>query len=769
MDRQTREYLDTVTAGLRDDAELRLDVRAELAAHLEDKIDELRRAGVPEAEAEGQALRALGAVTEVAAELERGSRRRLFRRAWLRRGLRFALVPAAVIAAVVCTDLHWAALAGTADMLGVDSGAGVPPFRRRLAARALDRRPDSPVLTKSPRELWESDRTNRVYFANLITHEVASRVSNAADDGARAALLAQLEAAAEIDPGNARYDYLRAALLLRNAVAIESRPQKGADGSPLPSELSWTISDRARLDEAMGHLGRALGKAEFRRYGREMLAAQLAVLGPPKSLLDQVRRISISAAALLPDLASLRELARASVLYGETLAGEGRVAEARPFLDGWKTITLHLNRDAWTLIDCLVVTAVASFGPHHAAAVYERAGLADEAARTRREGSLLAGPGEEWRRRRNDPAAREANKPRERDLRLYGGFLTGLLLPALDEWPEPADYDANRRLEYTTAMQAAQGCLNALLLAAMLACVVISLRWRLLSNGEVIPLLLLPDWRRWLRALAAGVLLPLVAFAGVSLFVPVSGQAYAFRPGLHKLAAEFCLLAVALVLVPSWMASRSAQRRCLELGIPAGSTAAPGFLVYALICGGLALALCLGAAVFPHEWWAGPTAGFGLIAGAVGVVLLLVALRRGLRFLLAAALCCSLGAALCWFRPADPEGPFVPGVAAAVAALVFLLLGCVTAALRLLLAPRQVGLYCGTVARSLIPTFAGALLLLCLTARPWLLCRERFLLAQDRIFLADSENPGFTRIENRVTERLRSAVESAAASLDQRP
>lgn len=767
MNQDVAAYLDNATAGLRDDAELQLDVRAELAAHVEDRAEEFRRSGLAEPEAEAQALRALGAVTEVATELERGNRRRLIERAWVRRALRFALVPAAVIVAVVCTDVTWTAVPGVIDSLSGSDRPPTPhlPLTRRLAQRFLERRPAAAVLTATPRELWESDRANRVYYANYVTREVAGK--QAPDEAERTRLVAGLVPAAEVDPNNARYDYLRAAILLKGAVEIQSESEKGPDGKPALGTLTWTVSDRARLDEAMASLANGLGRSEFRRYGREMLAAQLEAWGPPRNLVEQVRRVAISAATLLPDLSELRQLARASFLYGQMLVDEGRTAEARPFLDAWRTLTIQLNRDSWTLIDCLVVTALANGFPEHAARVYDRLGMADEAARSRREGTLLGTPGKQWRDQRNDPAVKEANKSREQELLLYGGVLTGMLLPAINEWPSPEDYGANRRLEYVTAMHAAQAYLTAVLLVAMVACLVIALRWRLLSNGAVIPVLLVPDQRQALRVLALGVIVPLLLFAGVVVFVPVSGQAYSVKSGLHKLLTEFVLLAVALLLVPAWLTVRAARRRCQELGIPCESTAAKAVLVPALIGVGLAVGLVgLGAASGP--WGRGLAelvGGLGMLTGVVAVLWLLVRLRVGLRLALGATLVCAAGAAACWWWPAAPGRSFGPGVALAGATFAFLMLTAVVAGVRLIAAPREVGLFCGTVARSLIPALAAALIVIGLTAWPWLRHREHTLLEQDRVMVTGSDEPGFSRIENQLVARLKAAVENAAANL----
>jgi hypothetical protein len=715
MDPKTTAYLNNITAGLRDDPELRLDVRAELAAHVEDKAEDLRRGGASEDEAQTQAVAALGEVTEVAAGLERGNRRRLNRRAWARRLLRFALVPAAVVIAVLCSDLQWAEAFGMVGQM--DGGpVGIRSWLDELATRASLRTPKVPLFTASPRELWESEPGNRIYYADYITHDVATTLQSTttpADEKQRESLLAILETARTLDPDNARYDYLRAAILLRGACEVNAEDgPKGPDGKRGLGTLTWKIQDRARLDQAMAHLLCGLRKPEFRRYGKEMLALRLEAMGPANRLVQRIQRFSVSASTLLPDLATLRQLARVSYLYGDQLAQEGRVEEARPFLDAWKTLTIQLNSDSWTLIDCLVVTALASGLPEHSARVYERLGLADAAARSRHDGDLLGRPGREWRERRNDPAVREADAVHWKEMRLYAGVLTGVLLPTLNERPTRQEYAASRRLEYAVAMQAGATLLSALLLAAMLACLVISLRWRFVSGGEVIPILLLPDATRVVQTLVLGVVLPLALFAGVVLFVPISGQWFSANAAMHKVLGEFLLLATAILLVPTWLTVREARRRCRELGIPYGRSAA--------------------------VW--------GLVPLLLGVV----------------------AVAATWWVPPRPTGPSAAGMGSVIVTALVLAVTAPAAGLFLLLSDRKHGLYAGTVARSLIPTFAAAVVLLCVTTRPLLLRAERRGIAADTLIMTGPGEVGFSRIESQVTARLRKAVAGAAAGLDKR-
>jgi hypothetical protein len=708
MNPNLTEYLDQVTAGLKDDTELRLDVRAELASHLDDKAAELQRDGA--ADSEAQAIAAFGAVTEVAVALEQGNQRRLLRRAWLRRGLRFALVPAAVVIAILCSDLQWAAVIGSMQQLGGGSG-GDPPLQALggLGRRILGARAVPPLLKATPRERWESDPRNRVFYADFVSHDVASK--QASTDAERQPLLADLDRATEIDPDNARYDYLRAAILLNGTCEVTSESgEKGPDGKRTLGTLTWKITDRARLDQAMPHLLGGLRKPEFRRYGREMLALRLEAMGPADRFLRRIERIALCAGALLPDLSKLRELARVAYLYGETLATEGHTEEAHPYLDAWRTLTVQLNADSWTLIDCLVVTALAH--GERSALVYDRLGLTEDAARTRLQSEALVRPGREWRERHDDPAFKAANAGHEKEMKLYAGVLASMLMPALNEWPSLEEYAASRRLEYVVAMQAGMTVLSAALLLAMLGCLVISLRWRFMSGGAAIPILLVPDGRRAGRILVLGVVLPLALFAGVVLFVPGSGQCYSVRVGMHRVMAEFFLLGIAILALPTWLAAREARRRCAELGLACGS--------------------------------------------------------RTLLWLPVPLLLCALALAAVWFVPPRVDRQFEAGLlASAVAALVLMGTG-LAAALLLLLAPAKHGLYCGTVARSLIPLFAAAMILISITTRPWLLHAERRLIAADTVLMVGPHDIGFSRLENLVTERLQKAVAEAAAGQERR-
>ena len=211
MDEPTRSFLDNATAGLRDDPELRLDVRAELAGHVEDKVADLRAAGRDDAGCEAEALKAMGDIAEVAGELHGANRPRLALRAKLRFALRALVVPAAVLAAFLSWD---SSLPGAWDQLRtMGGGRGIPGVKwsarvisRLNAWRRPSRTPEQTLvlfgdmsrsgLAGMNRTMWEAHPENHVYLGNYISHLVSAYPGAEPHDR----ICAELALAAQAEP-----------------------------------------------------------------------------------------------------------------------------------------------------------------------------------------------------------------------------------------------------------------------------------------------------------------------------------------------------------------------------------------------------------------------------------------------------------------------------------------------------------------------------------------------------------------------------------------
>jgi hypothetical protein len=78
---------------------------------------------------------------------------------------------------------------------------------------------------------------------------------------------------------------------------------------------------------------------------------------------------------------------------------------------------------------------------------------------------------------------------------------------------------------------------------------------------------------------------------------------------------------------------------------------------------------------------------------------------------------------------------------------------------------RSCAAYFGSLARTIIPVIALALILVNICSRPYLRWSERRWLERDTLLAIDREGGGFTAVETRLTERLRTEIAEATASL----
>jgi hypothetical protein len=254
-----------------------------------------------------------------------------------------------------------------------------------------------------------------------------------------------------------------------------------------------------------------------------------------------------------------------------------------------------------------------------------------------------------------------------------------------------------------------------LLLGLMLLSLAAALRWRWSRGPATAPLLLLPGWATLLRILGLGVLLPLAAFYGYTRWSGLSGRECGFSYLGHRFVLELVLLGATVLLLARGMATRAIRRRCEALGI----------------------------AVPPVSRWRRRAAWAAVAA-----------------LWLACVLMGELGApGSAWAEPLLVAGALAVGVVGAIALSV-----------RYVLGRRGCGLYCGTAARSLIPVFAAAILVLAAVAHPVLRASEvRLLRADSLLFSSDAASVSFTRAEALMVERLKKGVQRAAAELDGGP
>lgn len=299
------EYLDAVTDAFGGDEELRLDVRAELAAHLDEAIDRGAAAGLTPEAAADEAIRALGPATDYAGDLVAANRPRMRLRGRARLVLRALVVPLSVAAALLLSvpALESAMVGNVVGLFGTEGC-----LHPNMVERWIERWPGSPrrltaeqrlILNgdtartdtvQRDRAIWEAWPTNVVYLNNYLTHLFSRYDSLGKEPVERlAALNRELDGALVLDPWNARYHYMRAAKGLELGAEIETVETGKNEKGESRSDYRLKIRDRAALDWAMSELLAGARKPLLRRYAADMLRARLAIMGPPRSMLRQIR------------------------------------------------------------------------------------------------------------------------------------------------------------------------------------------------------------------------------------------------------------------------------------------------------------------------------------------------------------------------------------------------------------------------------------------------------------------------------------------------
>ncbi len=721
-------YLDAVTSTMEGDDELRLDVRAELSAHLDEAAARFEAEGHSPDESAELAIKTLGPATDYAGDLVAANRGRMRLRGRIRLLLRALVIPAAIAAAVISlwgvgigigVSLQMGALQGSGGgtFCGLDARLlqwlGFPDRRlsreQRLILDGDITRADS---VAAQRAIWEAWPTNIVYLNNYLTTFFAEYNNAGSTPAERFAVLSGvLDKAIALDPHNARYVYMRAAKRFQQGAAVETIDLGKNDNGESRSDFRLTIRDRAMLDQAMADLLAATRLPVLRRYSRDMLAERLAIMGQPASFAEQIRQTTLAASIMLPDLSAYRNLARASVAYAKVLIAEGHRDEARAFIEAWQPLSIQVADDSFTLIDILVAGAIARIGRDNAAALYHELGDTVAEARTLEVAGAIYAPAGDFRER-----AHSTDPEQDRLIRQHAGALAGMLLPASGESVTAAELEPCRMVEYVLLDRMTCGVISLALMFVIFAALLVALSWQCVRGGGGAPLLLLPGAHQTLRTLGYGVILPLFVYALWTRIPSLGNRAESLATAWPVALMQSVTLVAAIVIITMAMSARAIRARCATLQIESPVQRRRPWGLWAFACGG-------------------------------GVLL---ALTQCLRLL----------------RAGDSDVGVGQGVAAFLAAglgLVVGITGCVVF-FRYLCGSARYGLYRGTVARSIIPHLAMAVVLVTLLTYPYLRAMERHLVRTDPLMSTASNRfaTGFTAVEARATERLRAEMLKAA-------
>jgi len=459
------------------------------------------------------------------------------------------------------------------------------------------------------------------------------------------------------------------------------------------------ILDRRLFNFGIVELHKAVKKPYLRTYHLDIVRLRLNALPRPLLTEDYLNRISMTSAELFPYYARYRNLARKISAGARSLNEEGQTHDAEAVMDAGESYAILLARDEDTvLIGALVSTAVASIVTKDGAEFYGQIGAQTKARQAQALYSKLRNFSGNWK------ASRHNNPAFTKMLKRHGSNLSSVIFPVFGGVVPitEGELTPGRMQEHALIEGFGLEFLQLLLALLLVGTVMQGIIWHYRLRGAVsAPLLLMPPAREILRILWWGVALPILIYAVYSRLPIIGGRQYGWGYLGWRFGAELLVLGFLVLWLPARMINRYVRRRCDDLEIPlppAHEEAAVSRMVRGMLIGAIVLAVIVMAL---------PSDRTPLVLKFIGILLALALIVTGARY---------------------------------------------AAAKR-----REFGLYYGTLARSMAPLYAFAIILLTLTAQPWLLYREATWLHRDTVllgYLANSNSgpTACTSIETRVTQ-----------------
>ena len=689
MDERIEKLTDDVTAGLGDDPELRLDVRQELRAHLQETAEQLQTAGQSADASVDDAIKSFGAPAEIATGLEEANKRRMTLRAYARFTLKAVLPTLAVILAVV---LGYGRLAGLSAGLNELPMYQFSKFSMHVddsLSFIFDLRSHVKPLPRLQTPEEKAEKAKRLQLAAIMS-------GNNSGDRPRLKTLADTHRGQpdyreflgyyynitqdpqvkiegpKVDPDNAAYDYIEANYLLREGF----NPRN----NQVASDAKNIILDRVILDKGIKAYLTGIAKPRCTFYQNEMLRREYALFPKPQYIEDHLAQMNYFSD--MPQFASYRNLARELSGCMEVLVDEGRYDEARVLADSWPKFCSQIAYDNDSLIGMVIASSISLIMGKSAIGVYERLGLPAEVERNRK---MLERPQAILSKYSPGGDKEQLRKEEIKNLKKYGGVISYNLtypLTLAHLVPTKEDLAPSRQLEYTVVTEILLSIFVVILLFIVFCEALRAWFFRIVlrRTSSPMPIMILPSVKTLSRIVGYGMVMPIALYV-LYLQLPLSGREYNIGNNWQKIAVEYALLAITLLLVPTVLAWREIAKRCAALAIPVPTRKERSQQFwYGLILIITTIAIC----------------GFGIYLWRVVETLISGAI---VTFLMS-----------CWLY---------------------------------LRGDRKYSLYHGTVARSLTPVYALIIIILAGLVQPVLMYQETDALKRDKFFYSafSPENP----------------------------
>ena len=415
-----------------------------------------------------------------------------------------------------------------------------------------------PTKSAQQRAIWEKNPDNKVYYANYIRELVGDYMDE--EYGVPPAvsideLEKEIRQGEKIDPDNAFYNYIWAAILFRRGAEWESNPEEDRD--------EWVINDPTLLDSAIVELRKATSKPYYRRYHDELNEERLGFFPETRRIEHRLVKLTFLAGLRLPELGLVRDLFKAIPQFVES--NELSESEASQLLDTWQYFLKQSIPDAYCLIDVLVLNAVATLSGQKVAEVYESMGQLESADNTREYAGKLSQPITQWKDNR-------ANMPFGDDS-IKLGILASMLLPSIGEPITREMLAPSTQVERVAFLEQmiAHSMLVVLVLLIIFAFILRSI-CQLAANGRS-PNLFIPSLKEFFRVFGWGVLLPVAFYYVYTRHSGISSYENSLRD--YRIFLEVGLFVVTCFAMSTWLGMDFIRQRCEKSGISAPQSVRP--------------------------------------------------------------------------------------------------------------------------------------------------------------------------------------------------
>ena len=191
-----------------------------------------------------------------------------------------------------------------------------------------------------------------------------------------ASILAAVDRGRQVEPDNAIYDIIHAALLLEDAAELledeslsyEVPNHKGEVEVRHPHRLK--VKGPAALDEELSVFMASASKPRSRSHAIEMELHRQALLPRPQTLRGHLRMVARSISVLSPTPGYQRQVAITAVSRALEFAEQGKRADAERLLDAVDAIATRSAKQSRCAIELLVAQSVRILELNHRALVY---------------------------------------------------------------------------------------------------------------------------------------------------------------------------------------------------------------------------------------------------------------------------------------------------------------------------------------------------------------------------------------------------------------